>query len=450
MPYRNIVLPQYVLIAFLGAVLAIWASLSPQAMSIRNALFQLPKRVTVIHNGSPLVSSTNAAFTTTAVVSRAARSTPTSPAKGATRFTYRIAASYSGKGQRLNPATNTYDFNPLNTSAIFEGPQGATTSARKRRPASGQDSFFVGNVGGTKSVAFAVADGVGGWIESGIDPADFAHSLCDYMHKAAVAFPKGFKTQPMLPQELLQIGFERVMKDDSVVGGGSTACVAAADEEGRLDVAKYESPTHHSSITPIKPLTNVYCSLGDSGFLQLRQNAVRFHSPPQTHAFNTPFQFSKVPKRMLLQEAVFGVTRYSELPKDADCTTHRLQHGDVLVFASDGVWDNLSPEDTLDLASRQLLRTGGWVETKEQGVEAGEKLGYLTYTPGVAGDVAGGKLQETLAVLIAGEAKNASLDTRRDGPFAKEVKRRYPYENYRGGKVDDIVVVVVVVLEEPV
>lgn len=153
---------------------------------------------------------------------------------------------------------------------------------------------------------------------------------------------------------------------------------------------------------------------------------------------------------MLQQEAVFGVTRYSELAKDADTTSHQLQHGDILIFASDGVWDNLSPEDTLDLTSRQLLRNGGWVEAKGQGVEVGEKLGYLTNTPGASSDASTGKLQEMLAVLIAGEAKNASLDTRRDGPFAKEVKRRYPYENYRGGKVDDIVVVVAVVLEEPV
>ncbi|KAF2228947.1 protein serine/threonine phosphatase 2C [Viridothelium virens] len=369
------------------------------------------------------------------LTSRAAYSTPAAVAKGATRFTYRIAASYSGKGQRLNPIRNTYEFNSVNISAIFEGPQGAAKATKKKRPASGQDSFFVGNVGDTGGVAFGVADGVGGWVESGIDPADFAHSLCNYMGKAAARFPAGFKTQPMAPQELLQIGFEKVMKDDSVPGGGSTACIATANVEGRLDVA----------------------NLGDSGFLQLRQNAVRYHSPAQTHAFNTPYQLSKVPKRMLVQEAVFGVTRFSETPKDADLTSHQLQHGDVLVFASDGVWDNLSPEDTLNLASRQLLGNGGWVEKSGDekggsggGVQPGERLGYLTYTPGASSEASGGKLQETLAVLIAGAAKNASMDLRRDGPFAKEVKKRFPNENYHGGKVDDIVVVVVVVIEEPV
>jgi len=57
-------------------------------------------------------------------------------------------------------------------------------------------------------------------------------------------------------------------------------------------------------------------------------------------------------------------------------------------------------------------------------------------------------LQSALAVGIAGEAKAASVSLRRDGPFAREVQRRYPEEDWRGGKADDICVVVVVVVEE--
>lgn len=253
MPFNTRFPLKYVLIAFLGVLLAIWASVSPQAMSIRNALFQLPKRVTVAYNGSPLLSIHTTAATAT-ITSRDPYSTSAGQTKGTTRFTYRIAASYSGKGQRLNPTKNTYDFDPLNVSAIFEGPQGGSVSAKKRRPASGQDSFFVGNIGNTKGIAFGVADGVGGWVESGIDPADFAHSLCNYMKKAAIGFPAGFKAQPMIPQELLQIGFEKVMKDDSVIGGGSTACIATVDDEGRLDVAKYGTQAIFPSSCPMKIL----------------------------------------------------------------------------------------------------------------------------------------------------------------------------------------------------
>ena len=46
------------------------------------------------------------------------------------------------------------------------------------------------------------------------------------------------------------------------------------------------------------------------------------------------------------------------------------------------------------------------------------------------------------------EAKVAGLDRRRDGPFAKEVKMRYPQEGWEGGKPDDIAVVVCVAVQE--
>ncbi|KAI9709309.1 MAG: hypothetical protein M1820_003429 [Bogoriella megaspora] len=385
-------------------------------MTIRNGIYQLPKRISITYKGIPLLSLNGIT-----VASRAWYSSSVVPKSGS-RFTYRIAASYSGKGQKLDPLKNVYDFNPINTTSMFSGPQG-NGKGRTFRPASGQDSFFVSNVGNTGEVAFGVADGVGGWVDSGIDPADFAHSLCNYMRKSATGYPNGFKEQPIRPKDILQIGYSRVMKDDTVIGGGSTACIATASKDGKLHVA----------------------NLGDSGFLHLRANAVKFASPAQTHAFNTPYQLSKIPRQMLVQEAVFGVTRYSETPKDADTTTHSLSHGDIVIFASDGVWDNLSPEDTLTIASRQMLAEGAWTETENEGVVAGDRLGYLTYTPSEA---EGRKLQERLATLITREAKIASLDMRRDGPFAKEVQRRYPNEDFRGGKMDDIVVVVAIVLEE--
>ena len=46
------------------------------------------------------------------------------------------------------------------------------------------------------------------------------------------------------------------------------------------------------------------------------------------------------------------------------------------------------------------------------------------------------------------EAKSAGLDRRREGPFAREVKQRYPQEGWEGGKPDDIAVVVCIAVEE--
>jgi len=98
----------------------------------------------------------------------------------------------------------------------------------------------VSSINDTGSVAFGVVDGVGGWETSGVDPADFAHSLCDYMTSAASAWPEGFKdsTQMVKPRELLDVGYKRVMGDKSIPGGGSTACIATASSEGVLEVAK--------------------------------------------------------------------------------------------------------------------------------------------------------------------------------------------------------------------
>ena len=39
------------------------------------------------------------------------------------------------------------------------------------------------------------------------------------------------------------------------------------------------------------------------------------------------------------------------------------------------------------------------------------------------------------------------MNTKVDGPFAREVQRRFPNESYRGGKIDDICVLVAVVVK---
>jgi protein phosphatase PTC7 len=61
---------------------------------------------------------------------------------------------------------------------------------KRTRPVSGQDAFFISRVGKSKDVAFRVADGVGGWDDTNIDPADFSHQLYDYMAYAALYLSK--------------------------------------------------------------------------------------------------------------------------------------------------------------------------------------------------------------------------------------------------------------------
>ena len=171
-----------------------------------------------------------------------------------------------------------------------------------------------------------------------------------------------------------------------------------------------------------------------------------YHTEPQTHAFNTPYQLSLIPPRVLAQSRAFGGTPLQDYPRDANLTRHGTRHGDVLVFATDGVWDNLSAQDLLRIVSWNMAAADAWT-AGDTGIAVGGRLAELTTGALAAGDVTSEQnLQSALAVAIAGEAKQASVNSKVDGPFAREIKRYFPHETYRGGKVDDICVVVAVVV----
>lgn len=349
------------------------------------------------------------------------------------RYVFNVAASYIAKDRPYDPSTHVFHFNPYNR---VQRPDPARSS-KASRPDSGQDAFFVSRIGDSPgSVALGVADGVGGWMESGVDPADFSHAFCGYMAAEAHEHtspedappPKNKMTTTLTARELMQRGYDAACRDPTIHAGGSTAIVGLLDgARGVLEVA----------------------NLGDSGFVHLRPNRVHARSPPQTHAFNTPFQLSVIPPSMMLRAARFGGARLCDLPRDADVTRHGLGHGDVLVFASDGLWDNLFDQDVLRLVSGAMTRVGAWEATDGDGVRVAPDLAALTQLDGAEdkGKPAAVTLQSLLATEIVAAAKSASVNQRLNGPFAKEVKKYYPHENWSGGKVDDICVIVVVVAE---
>ena len=94
----------------------------------------------------------------------------------------------------------------------------------------------------SRAVAFAVVDGVGGWQDSGVDPANFSHSLCEYMAASCSAKLANDAPSRLRPVELLDAGYSGVMADANVHAGGSTACVGVASADGILEIAKYVSP----------------------------------------------------------------------------------------------------------------------------------------------------------------------------------------------------------------
>lgn len=354
------------------------------------------------------------------------------------QFTYHIAASYIGKDKPYDPSTHIFHFNPYNR--VQPPPAPPRKRSKRARPESGQDAFFVTRLSNDTSsspnpnssvVALGVADGVGGWMDSGVDPADFSHGFCDYMAAAAYAYPSkaasgSTPAMPLTAKMLMQAGYEAICADPTVPAGGSTAIVSLLDPSGTLEVA----------------------NLGDSGYIHLRLNAVHGQSEPQTHAFNTPFQLSVIPPAILRRMQAFGGSQLADMPSDAEVSRHSLRHGDVVVFATDGVWDNLFNQDILRIVSEAMARKGAWVGSDDGGTTVTPDLSSVTEPPATeASGKTAGTLQGSIAIEITRAAKAASVNTKLDGPFAKEVKKYYPQERWRGGKVDDICVVAVVVSE---
>ena len=352
-----------------------------------------------------------------------------------------IAASSSGKGRKYRPELSTYEYIPSSDDGLGLQHGSTLDQKRERRPDSGQDAYFVARVGQESgTTAFAIADGVGGWTEHSVDPADFSHGLCSYMAESALSWTGHDR---LGPKQLLETGYQKTIRDPTIKAGGTTACVAVTDREGRMRIA----------------------NLGDSGFLQLRLGTVHHYSNPQTHAFNTPFQMSLTPPEILAQAMVFGGVPLNDKSDRADLADHMLRHGDVLVLATDGVWDNLNSQDVLHLVSHQMRTHGAWLRSEDQGYIISSVLSELVdrslapqkHKMRVSDTVdavtqqlplATGTLQSLIAAAIVGEAKTASLNNKRDGPFAKEMQKQFPYDPWHGGKVDDISVLVVIAVEE--
>lgn len=100
-------------------------------------------------------------------------------------------------------------------------------------------------------MAIGLADGVGGWQDSGVDPSDFSHGLCGYMAGEAYEFDGQAGKLPR-PMDLLQTAYDTVIANPRILAGGSTAIAAVLDGKGGMDVA----------------------NLGDSGYVILRPGLI--------------------------------------------------------------------------------------------------------------------------------------------------------------------------------
>ena len=112
----------------------------------------------------------------------------------------------------------------------------------------------------------ALADGVGGWADSGVDPANYSRQLCKNI-EGLIKFDGGVKYM-CNPRQLCVEAAEL-----TTTMGSSTCVIASMDKE---------APVLYTS------------NLGDSGYLIIRKEGrglvSLFRSTEQTHGFNFPFQ----------------------------------------------------------------------------------------------------------------------------------------------------------------
>ena len=161
----------------------------------------------------------------------------------------------------------------------------------------GEDAHFI-NLQGR---GFGVADGVGGWSRRNVDSGRLAREImssCDLMVEASAAFDKGPPEDGDL-RCMLEIALQY-----STFAGTCTACVGRVSDNSL-----------------------VVCNIGDSRVVVVRDGALPFRTEPQQKGFNRPLQIGRVNPGDSLEKA--QLSRVDLVP------------GDVIVAATDGLFDNL-------------------------------------------------------------------------------------------------------------
>ncbi|KAK7467165.1 Protein phosphatase 2C 7 [Stygiomarasmius scandens] len=219
----------------------------------------------------------------------------------------------------------------------------------------GEDFFFVQEMRNASGVAFGVADGVGGWVESGVDPSLFSQTLMYHAHRYSRAAWAGepeidptmdyeereqVEGWELTPYSCLDLAYGGVLRERRVQAGSSTACILSLNASSGLLRA---------------------ANLGDSGFSIIRSSNIIHKQPSQTHFFNCPKQLTKLPAgsgRKFSRACV-------DSPSEADTYSTKLRDGDIVVAYTDGFSDNVFTSEMLTICSL-VARQGGSEEQQVQ------------------------------------------------------------------------------------
>lgn len=270
-----------------------------------------------------------------------------------------------------------------------------------------------------------VADGVGSWRQYGVNPQEYSHKLVenarkiiemDVEHRKLMQdSPFGeYFNGPIHPLDVL-VDAWNATSNESDIAGSSTFCIAMLD--------KTLNQISYSNIGDGGLMVVRHIDSETAGYMRdrslprhMRTNDLKiaYLSQQQLRSFNLPYQLGSNGTQTLFKGSF-------ESPGDADTASIPVLPGDIILLATDGLFDNL------DLA--EIIEEMSLWERDTKPSEQAEA----------------GALQE-LAKRLVQKARLFSLDKNRDSPFAILAK-----ENdimWGGGMPDDTSVVVAKVCQQ--
>lgn len=190
----------------------------------------------------------------------------------------------------------------------------------------GEDAYF------SLPHSVGVFDGVGGWRNDGIDVSLFSETLAeasrDYIKNAYSP-----DDEQHIDLRMALTYAKEIIKEKDLTGS-STACMLSLN-----------SKTREANVL----------NLGDSSMIVFRhdvtrQHPIHFMTPFQVLDFNTPAQIGHICKA--LSQKYQGAQWNS--PDDADGEVIDIEPNDVILLATDGLWDNVELEEIIHAVQRHF------------------------------------------------------------------------------------------------
>lgn len=242
----------------------------------------------------------------------------------------------------------------------------------------------------------AVADGVGGWNDIGVDPSKYSKELCDNILKEFL------KNGAKYHSNIKKIFVDAANKTKAT--GSATFCMCSLDLEknyvhtinlGDSGYMLIRSVTEANKNVPNLALNNVLNDkIENNNSLQ-----IVFKSEEQQHSFNFPYQ----------------VGTEGDDPESSYSNVHEFKENDIIVLATDGLWDNLFENQIVN-----IIQPFYGISNKILDLNV-------------------------VAELIGETCERYSLDQRYKSPFSQRSKGLY-----LGGKPDDITIIVAQIVKNEI